>query len=286
MKSSDSSDRRSLWRAADGRLRAGWRLLTWFLGVFVLAAALNIALAGRAGASARAAILAAAVAAVSLLVWRWLDGLPPRRTLLAPGGAVPRAMGGLALGVGLIAAVGAILAVAGAFRFEPRSCQAPDQGAYLLRTLVLFAGAGAAEELLFRGYPLFALREAAGRVAAVVATAALFSVVHAANPHFGWLAGLNVALVGVILGAWVLQTGSIWGAVGLHIGWNWGLAAGIALPLSGLRFPPPCYAGRVEGASWLTGGEFGMEASVLATVSWGALGLVLVIRRRRGRGGG
>lgn len=286
MSSPDPSDRGTVWRASDGRLRAGWRLLIWLLGVLLVAAPLNLALAGRVGVSAQAAILAAAVAVVSLLVWRRLDGLPPRRTLLAPDGALARVAGGLALGLGLVAAVGAILAVAGAFQLEPRSCQAPAQGAYLLRTLVLFGGAGAAEELLFRGYPLFALREAAGRVAAVVATAALFSVVHAANPHFGWLAGLNVALVGVILGTWVLQTGTIWGAVGLHVGWNWGLAAGIALPLSGLRFPPPCYVGRVEGADWLTGGEFGLEASVLATVAWGALGLVLVIRRQRRRGGG
>jgi hypothetical protein len=53
--------------------------------------------------------------------------------------------------------------------------------------------------------------------------------------------------------------------MGWHSGWNWLLAVGFGLPLTGLDVGIPALLVdlRVVGPAWLTGGEQGPEASVV-----------------------
>ena len=56
--------------------------------------------------------------------------------------------------------------------------------------------------------------------------------------------------------------------MGWHAGWNWLLAVGFGLPVTGLDVGIPALLVdlQAEGRSWLTGGAQGPEASVLCLV--------------------
>lgn len=139
------------------------------------------------------------------------------------------------------------------------------------------------EELLFRGFPLARLAEAAGPVVASVALAFLFVVAHWANPDVSGLALVNIGLASLLLSAVFFSTGGLPAAVGLHFGWNGGLALAADAPVSGLRFGLPALEYAPGSRAWWTGGEFGPEGGVAAALVFvGALAWWW----RRGFGGG
>lgn len=283
--------RKSFLRDAEGRLRAVWRLAIWIVVVAIAEASLHLALdrVGIApGAAPAVALSVAALVLVSLVAWRVLDGRPPMGTPLAPTRPALATFGlGLALGVGAVLLAVVSLAAAGAYRIEPRACELVDQAQFVARWLAIFLFAAALEEVIFRGYPLFVLRDGVGSRAAALLTAILFALAHAANPHFGWSAGIAIAWIGWLLAEWVLASGTVWGAFGIHLAWNGALAVGAAIPVSGLSFASPCYAGVLTGPTWLTGGPFGIEASVVAVGVWGLAAIVaLGLSRRRRAGSG
>jgi membrane protease YdiL (CAAX protease family) len=256
----------------------------WALAVLVAMSVARKALhaAGVAPLTAATqAVLALLIVLVSLALWRFFDGRPPRETPLALDRHALRALGaGLAVGVALVVVVTLALAATGSYRVSMRACTLGDQGAFLASSFLLFFFAALVEELLFRGYPLFAVRDGVGFLSAIAASSLLFALAHAGNPNFGWEAMAGVAWIGVVLAVWVLATGTLWGAVGAHVGWNAALVAGAAIPVSGLSFRTPCHEAAVEGPAWLTGGGFGVEAGLVAAVAWGAVGAVVLARGR------
>ena len=60
----------------------------------------------------------------------------------------------------------------------------------------------------------------------------------------------------------------MWAAFGLHLGWNWTLAA-LDAPVSGLELHVPLIDYYPGGPAWLTGGAFGPEGGVLGTLALG-----------------
>jgi hypothetical protein len=134
------------------------------------------------------------------------------------------------------------------------------------------------EELAFRGTPLVGLGQAIGRGRALVVTAVLFAVAHRANPGITTLALGNIALAGAFLGLTFFARGGMLTATGAHLGWNWALA-GLAAPVSGLPFDVPWLDFRPGQPDWLTGGTFGPEGGLVATVVLVA-GVAWVLRWR------
>jgi membrane protease YdiL (CAAX protease family) len=155
----------------------------------------------------------------------------------------------------------------------------PDAGgprAYVLqlaKTALLLAPAALLEELVFRGVGQVVLARAVGRLPAILTLSVLFALAHAGNPDSTPLALLNIALAGIFLGLVFYAPGGIWAAWGAHLGWNATLAA-LDAPVSGLPFRIPWIDYRPGGPSWLTGGSFGPEGGLLATVALvGAIGV-------------
>ena len=259
------------------RARAGLRLAAWLLATFVA-----LALAGGAigaaglGSLTGYAILDVILLAVSFACWRWLEGRRPGATPLAVDRRAARALlRGAATGAVLVALVVAVLALAGAYDLAPRACRAEPLLRFAAGTGAFVALASLFEEALFRGYGLFALRDLAGSSAAIVATGLLFALGHQSNPGFGWMAVINLALVGAVLARWVLVEGDVWVAVGAHAGWNAAIVLGAAIPVSGMAIPAPCHTGILQGPHWITGGTFGIEAGFPTAAAWLGLGLWL-----------
>jgi membrane protease YdiL (CAAX protease family) len=273
-----------------GRLRSGWRFASWLALVAIfwtlVAYVLRFLGVGWVSTGVEAALVLA-VALPSIFLWRSVDGRRFLDTPLAPTHRAGRVFGvGILSGIGMVVIAVALLYATDGYRLDLRPCDTGAQTTFLVRWLSVFALAAAIEELLFRGYGLFALRDGLGEVPAIALTSLIFSLAHAGNPHYGWPAALAILWIGALLAAWVLVSGTLWGAFGIHLGWNAALAIGAAIPVSGLRIAPPCYVGVVEGPQWWTGGPFGLEAGLLAVVVWGvaavAIGWLELARRSGG----
>ena len=133
------------------------------------------------------------------------------------------------------------------------------------------------------------LTERWGAVAALVLTTLAFSLVHGSNPNFAPLALVNIALAGLLLGLILLVTGSLWWAIGLHLGWNFATTYLADLPVSGLVIvDAPLVEVTQPGNPLLTGGEFGLEGGLAATagllVAVGFLAAPTLHRARYSRG--
>jgi hypothetical protein len=146
--------------------------------------------------------------------------------------------------------------------------------------LIFAAGisAGFIEEFIFRGILFRWIEEFGGSWAALVVTSALFGLVHIGNDNATWWSSLTIALVaGTMLGGAYMLTRNLWLAVGLHFGWN--VTQGLVwdVPVSGNDVDGLVNA-RLVGEPLMSGGAFGLEASVIALVVAGAAGVWLVWR--------
>jgi membrane protease YdiL (CAAX protease family) len=145
-----------------------------------------------------------------------------------------------------------------------------------LKTVAVLAPAALAEEVLFRGVPLVLLARAFGRGSAVVAIAVLFAFSHVTNPNATPLGLGNIALAGIFLGLAFYLPGGIWTAFGAHLGWNTLLAC-LDTPVSGVPFEIPMLDYSAGSPAWLTGGGFGPEGGLAATL---ALTAAIVVTTR------
>lgn len=179
--------------------------------------------------------------------------------------------GALTAGLGLMIAV-----VAGEARWVKDAGGIGEYIAQSLKTVALLAPAALSEELMFRGVPLVLLAAALGRGSAVVATSLVFALAHISNPNATPLGLGNIALAGIFLGLTFYAPGGIWTAFGAHWGWNSVLAC-LDTPVSGLPFRIPMLDYDAGAPSWLTGGTFGPEGGLAATL---ALTIAIVVTAR------
>jgi membrane protease YdiL (CAAX protease family) len=226
-------------------------------------------------------LLQAAVTILASLLFTWLLGMRVLR--LTPADlrwTVPPAPKGFGIGVlgGWVVAGAALLlgVLAGNARWVPDAGTPPQYAGSALKTVLVLAPSALAEELVFRGVPLVLLAAAAGRGTAIVAVAIAFALAHLTNPNVTALGLGNIALAGVLLGLAFYAPGGIWTAAGVHLGWN-ALLACLDTPVSGVPFRIPLLDYRPGGPVWLTGGSFGPEGGLAATI---ALTLGIVVARR------
>ena len=163
-------------------------------------------------------------------------------------------------------------------------------GAALLPIGVLMLGfiiQGSSEELLFRGWLMQLIASRHGLWIAVVANSALFALAHAGNiePSKELYVGLaNIVLFGLFISLYAVREGSLWGVCGWHAAWNWLLGLGFGLEVSGTVIETTPLITDLTGAPgaawWLTGGDFGPEASFVTTAVLLIGTIVLIVRGR------
>ena len=135
-----------------------------------------------------------------------------------------------------------------------------------VKTVAVLGPAALAEEVLFRGVPLVLLARALGRGSAIVVISVLFALAHILNPNATLLGLGNIALAGIFLGLAFYAPGGIWTAFGAHLGWN-SLLACLDTPVSGVPFDIPLLDYSAGSPAWLTGGVFGPEGGLAATMA-------------------
>lgn len=299
-----------------GRLRSGWRLLIFIVAAYLIAAllfgivtfGLSLALgAPRAGQLLNSnwghLLQSVILLMVGLLAgWgcgRLLEGLP----FSALGWARHRGwlrdlLIGSALGIASLLVAVAFATAFGGFRFTlNNSVNLSATVTTVAISLFFFIIAAAAEETLFRGYPLQTMTRAHLAWVAILITSALFAQAHLNNPNVeGWAflqtpAGgmfrkvgwgfMNTTLAGVWLAVAYLRTRSLWFPLGIHWSWNWMMGAVLGLPVSGIEnlTPSPLLRATDTGPAWLTGGAYGIEGGAACTLAL-IVSLVFIWRTR------
>lgn len=221
------------------------------------------------------AVLAGAALAVWLykLFQRFVEGREDAEFALAGAGAE---LGrGLGIGFVLFCAVVLVTCLAGGMRIHGLG-----QGiGALWPMLAMGIISGLFEELLFRGIAFRQLEALLGSWAALTLTSAFFGLAHIGNSGASWFAAFAIAVeAGVLLGAAYMLTRRLWLAVGIHAAWNFTQGWVFSVPVSGGRAAKGLLETSFAGPDWLTGGAFGLEASVVALVLATATGLWLLRR--------
>ncbi|RSZ60842.1 CPBP family intramembrane metalloprotease [Massilia atriviolacea] len=214
------------------------------------------------------------------LVWfgyrcyvRRIDKRQPAELAL-PG--MPRQLGlGLLIGAGLVILTFATLAALGVYRFD--GVGSPGLTAMLVPLAELLL-VGMAEEMVFRGIIFGVTRRALGTRAAIVISALAFSLAHLPNDGVSLLAMAVIAAYAVMQAALYMTTRTLWACIGTHVAWNYCVGQLFSSTVSGHAGSGGLLRGELVGNTMLTGGAFGVEASLVALLLIGGAAAVLLRR--------
>lgn len=270
-----------------GRLRSGWRFAVFMVSL-LLAVRLMFDFAGallgmlglpeeylRASYPAWGLQAFILLSAATLLGWAYgklFEDLP-RRALgwTFHRGWLADWLKGSLVGAASLLLAALVATVCGGFRFSFNTpAAAPAIGKTLLFSALIFVLAAAAEEAMFRGYPLQTMTRAGLAWMAILITSVIFSLGHLDNPNVArGFTFVNTALAGLWLALAYLRTRSLWFPLGIHWAWNWTMGAGLGLPVSGIDqlTPNPLLRAADAGPAWLTGGAYGIEGGAACTLA-------------------
>ncbi|NJD24900.1 MAG: CPBP family intramembrane metalloprotease [Betaproteobacteria bacterium] len=186
---------------------------------------------------------------------------------------------GLLVGAGLYTACELFLMAMGIYRINGL-----NPWSFLIPAVAMAISSSVFEELLFRGVLFFSVEKWFGGWVALVVSALVFGLTHLMNPQATLEGALFIAVeAGILLGAAVMLTRRLWLGIGFHMAWNYTQQAIFSGIVSGNDAAPGLIRSTVNGPDYLTGGNFGVESSVLALMLCTTTGIVmLVMAQRRG----
>jgi membrane protease YdiL (CAAX protease family) len=286
------------WNPDEKRLRALFRVPV-ALALGLLAGYLVFTVVGVTSAAlglpstARTIVLLALVFVAILIVAVFIDRRSLRGFGLGGTGWLADLLAGLVVGFVMVAVAVGVLLLAGAGTIDSTAPTATLGLTGLVAGFLFYAGVGAVEEFIIRGYLLVNVAEGVrgvvdtdrtAVVVAVVGTAGLFGFLHAANPGGTTLSLLNITLAGIFFGLVYAVTGRLAFPIGVHITWNFALGPVFGLPVSGLTADASLVAVEPSGSTLLTGGSFGPEGGLvmLAAIAAGVGAFVGWCRLRGG----
>lgn len=263
---------------SDRQLRNGWWILIFFLvlagllvpamvaaqenngGVSIGLQAVIVLIASLSGQLMRRKPLAEMFGSFN---WRWLKEL---------------CVGGL-IGSALMLIPALILGIFGWVHWQWN----PEGVSTLSSNLLLFAGVAIVEELLFRGFVFQRLIAGLGQWAAQLIIAAFFLLTHLSNPGMTGtvklMAGMNIFLASILLGLTFIQTKSLAMPLGLHFMANFMQGSVLGFGVSGSEQSGLLIPVFGEIPAWLTGGQFGLEASLPGLICVVVTLLILYMRK-------
>jgi len=221
-------------------------------------------------------LIIVALLVIFVFIWkafrRWLEGDRDREFTLP--GAGKEAGAGVLAGFALFTLMTGLVALLGGIEITGVRSFADTQ---FWAWAGLGVASGIVEETLFRGVILRQLEKLVGTWWALAATSVLFGAVHMTNKDATLTGAISIMVeAGILLGAAYLYTRRLWLAAGMHAAWNFTQAWVFSVPVSGTGQPIGILVTRRSGPEWLTGGDFGLEASLAAVLVATAAGLWLL----------
>ena len=208
---------------------------------------------------------------VMLCVWlfiRFVDRKPLKSIGLSLNGYKKDLYLGLGLGAGLITLGFLILFILGYLSVDGFSF---PLGSIILY-LILFVVVSFHEEIMMRGYILNNLMQSMNRYVALSLSSLVFMTIHLLNPNVSFLSVVNLFLAGIVLGIYYIHKSNLWLPIGMHLTWNFFQGPVFGFEVSGIE-TKSIIGQSIRGNELITGGSFGFEGSILATI----LILVMII---------
>ncbi len=260
---------------SEPRLRAGWRLLiqsilllllTVCIGLPLIIPLLGFDLDFTAGMLLNQVIEVVAITISVFLARRFLD----KRSFVSLGLKLNKRvlfdlLAGILITGLMMGLIYLVMWSLGWISFEGFAWQTQPANRVVFDTLLIlftFILVGWNEELLSRGYHLQNLADGLNLAWGVILSAAVFGILHLANPNATWLSAAGIFLAGLFLAFGCLRTRQLWLPIGLHIGWNFFEGPVFGFPVSGLDFFKLTHI-TVTGPELWTGGAFGPEAGLI-----------------------
>jgi len=218
-------------------------------------------------------------ALASGFIWFWM-AVKERRRFATLGFTAPReglrlAGRGLLIGIGMMAVCVLVPLATGQAQMAWASPDASGWG-FIAIMLIGFIVQGSTEEILTRGYLTQAVARRWGLVAAVIAQAAFFALMHGMNPGMGPLPVINLVLFAIFGSFMSLSEGGLWGICAMHGAWNWAQGNLFGVAVSGQQVSDSffTFSANPGSADLLTGGAFGIEGSLVCTLVY-AVGIAI-----------
>jgi hypothetical protein len=223
---------------------------------------------------------------VILFVWLWVKFFEKRSfTTLGfqPKNAFKKYISGFLYGILLLSIVIGLMAILGYVeildRAEPFTF---DFFGIMMLLLLGYIVQGATEEIMARGWQFQVLGARYRPWLGAVISSVIFALLHGFNNGVSILAIVNLLIFSFLLILIILRDKNIWAACGWHTAWNWTMENIYGLKVSGSDGYGSVLNLSVEGPSYLTGGDFGPEGSILTSiVLLGGMVILLVLNKKK-----
>jgi membrane protease YdiL (CAAX protease family) len=167
----------------------------------------------------------------------------------------------LLIGAALVTAVVMLLMAMGGYRIAGSNSWSVS----VIAPLAMMIFVGVFEEVLSRGIVFRIIEQSLGSWIALAISSLLFGLAHLPGGGAGVLAIIVTVVAGVLFASAYLLTRRLWLGIGIHIAWNYTLGSIYSIAVSGHE-AHGLLRGAVSGPDWLTGGRYGLEASVFTLI--------------------
>jgi uncharacterized protein len=133
------------------------------------------------------------------------------------------------------------------------------------------------EETLLRGIIFRILEEKLGSHISLLISAIIFGVVHLLNPDSSLISSVCIFIVGYLLSASYIYGRSLWLPIAIHFSWNFMQSGIFGAITSGNKKTGSLFNTKISGSELITGGAFGPEGTLQATIFWLLASIILLI---------
>jgi membrane protease YdiL (CAAX protease family) len=281
------------------RLRAGWKVLLFFLLFVGIALALHPLARMHRKVDMNAGIppdiafvqellgMTALLLATAIMAWivdrkPWsYFGMPLRNALRSTFWV------GAASGLGLLALQLELMHLGGWFDFGTLQLHGYDIVKYGVIWAVMFLCVGITEEGMLRGYVQRVTTDGLRRLpggwsfwTSALLFSLLFGAGHLSNPGENKFGIFMVFIDGMAMCFSLWRTGDLWFAIGNHAAWDWGQTFLFGTPDSGMHGANALMKPAFHGPLLLTGGADGPEGSVLVLLSEALIVVIVALLYR------
>lgn len=192
---------------------------------------------------------------------------------------------GFLIGLAMMSIIVLILFPFGYITVEKNPIQPVGVSAIASVLVILFGWIiqGATEEIVTRGWLLNVLSTKYNIGVGLLISSTLFGLMHLTNPNVNYIAVINIILVGLFYGLYVIKTNDLWAVCGMHSAWNFAQGNIFGFKVSGLDVSVGSLIDlNLVGSDFVTGGIFGPEAGITATfILLASIGILLFIDKKR-----
>lgn len=130
--------------------------------------------------------------------------------------------------------------------------------------ILVWAIQGNAEEVLTRGFMLTGISRKINILTGIVISSIFFSAMHLGNNGLDILPLIDLFLFAIFASLLMIKSKNIWVVSGFHAAWNCFQGNVFAFPVSGTNIGNAFIHVTTHGPSWLSGGKFGVEGSMVS----------------------